>query len=135
MVLKLQIVRNGKTILEIPLEEPGWRRLQDLLESEFKEFDRSYGSLIRLFETLANETRFRMLREMMRNEKRFSDFMAEMELNPKTVNENLRILRERKLVKKSQHRYKASPFGVGCFLSVFALRKIFDELMRELEEF
>ncbi|MFX1487085.1 MAG: ArsR family transcriptional regulator [Promethearchaeota archaeon] len=135
MGLKLQIVRNGRTILEIPLEEPGWRRLQDLLESEFEEFDRSYRSLIRFFETLGNETRFRMLREMMQDEKRFSDFMDEMELNPKTVNENLRILRERKLVKKAHQRYKASPFGVGCFLSVFALRKIIDELMRELEEF
>ena len=135
MVLKLRIVRNGRTILEIPLEEPGWRRFQSLLRSEFKEFDRGYKSLIRFFETVANETRFKMLQEMMHDEKRFSDFMSEMELNPKTVNENLKILRERKLVRKSHHRYRASPLGIGCFLTVFALRKIIDELMREFEEF
>ncbi|MFX0069026.1 MAG: ArsR family transcriptional regulator [Candidatus Hodarchaeota archaeon] len=135
MVLKLRIIRNGRTILEIPLEEPGWRRLQSVLKSEFKEFDRGHRSLIRFFETLANETRFRMLEEMLHDEKRFSDFMAEMELNPKTVNENLKILRERKLVRKAHHRYKASPLGIGCFLTVFALRRIIDELMGELEEF
>lgn len=129
MVLKLQIIRDGKLIFEIPLE-PRIREdvFSDLLATELRESD--IKETVDFFGTFANETRLKMLKRMMLSASRFSDFMREFKLNPKVVNENLKRFKERGIIQKDQRRrYSISPTGFGCIFTLFfALRRIMEEL-------
>jgi len=130
--LKLQLVKDGKVIYEIPLYPEDWSR--DQLERELDAFETSFDGLTKIFTALSHETRLRMLRQLMGERDltmNFGDFMRELDLNPKLVWENTRKLREGGLLEKVEKgKYRCSDFGRMELMMSLALRR----LMKEFEE-
>lgn len=138
MTLKLQLVRDGEIIFEIPLSITDWSRKR--LENEFENIEDDFESFSKIFDALSHETRLRMMKQLMRARERnrtinFSDFMHDLDLNPKLVWENTRKLREGGLLEKiGRGRYRCSEFGENGFIMIsFALRRL-KEALEELEE-
>jgi DNA-binding transcriptional ArsR family regulator len=139
MELKMQIVRDGKVIMEMPLSTSDWPR--KTLETELKAAEEEFERASKVFEAFSNETRFKMMRRLLEEEDRtlgFGDFMRDLDLNPKLVWENARKLREGGLLHKiSRGKYSCSEFGQRAFvlmgLALRRLRESLDEL-EELEE-
>jgi DNA-binding transcriptional ArsR family regulator len=136
MNLKLQLVRDGEIILEVPLSPVDWSKEQ--LETEFEAFEKDFQRFSNMFEALSNETRLKMMRRLVEEEDRtlnFADFMRELDLNPKTVWENSRKLREGGFVKKTgRGTYRCSEFGQSAFITLsLALRRLVESL-EEMEK-
>ncbi|MFQ6074571.1 MAG: ArsR/SmtB family transcription factor [Candidatus Bathyarchaeia archaeon] len=135
MKLKLQLVRDGETIFEMPLSPTDWPREQ--LENELEALEEDFQRLSKIFNALSNETRLMMMRRLIEEDDRtinFADFMRDLELNPKTVWENTRKLREGGLLKKAgRGRYRCSDLGQSAFMMMnLALRRL-TEALEELE--
>ncbi len=131
MSLKLQIVRNGKTIFEMPLSPKEWPR-EELL-TELDDFQDDFQRVSKIFNALSNETRLMMMKQIMAKRNRtinFSDYMRELDLNPKLVWENTRKLRDGGLiVKVGRGRYRCSEFGeTGFIMMSLVLRRIIEAL-------
>ena len=131
MTLKLQLVRNGKIILEVPLSPTDWPK--DQLESEFKAFEDDFPRFSNIFDALSNHTRLKMMRRLVQEEsstKNFADFMKDLDLNPKTVWENSRKLSDGGfLTKTGRGTYHCSEFGQSAFLTLsLALRRLLESL-------
>jgi DNA-binding transcriptional ArsR family regulator len=134
--LKLQLVRDGEVIFEVPLSPMDWSRKH--LENEFKAIEGDFQRFSKVFDALAHETRLRMMKSLVEEEDRtmsFSDFMRDLNLNPKLVWENARKLKEGGLLEKiGRGRYRCSEFGESGFILIsFALRRL-KEALEELEE-
>lgn len=136
MKLKLQVVRDGETIFEMPLSPMEWPREQ--LESELDSFEAEFQRFSKVFDALSNETRLMMKRLIERKNRtiNFTDFMRDLDLNPKLVWENTRKLRESGLLEKiGRGRYRCSEFGeTGFMMMSFVLRRLI-EALEEFEEF
>ena len=131
MSLKLQLVRGDKVILEIPLSPMDWSKEQ--LETEFEAFEEDFTRFSNMFEALSNETRLRMMRKLVEEEDRtmnFVDFMRDLDLNPKTVWENSKKLRDGGfLTKTGRGTYCCSEFSQSAFLTLsLALRRLLESL-------
>jgi DNA-binding transcriptional ArsR family regulator len=131
MNLKLQLVRNGKTILEIPLSPLDWPK--DQLETEFKAFEDEFQKFSSMFDALSNQTRLKMMRSLVEAEDstmNFADFMRDLDLNPKTVWENSKKLRDGGfLTKTGRGTYCCSEFSQSAFLTLsLALRRLLESL-------
>jgi len=127
MKLKLQLLKNGKVVFEMPLSMEEWSR--DRLESEFDSFERELGRFTRLFDALSHETRIRMMTRLCEEDDRtlsFAEFMRDLDLNPKIVWEGTRKLREGGLLTKSTDgKYRPSDPAVAEFLMLsLALRRL-----------
>ena len=136
MKLKLQLVQDGKIVFEMPLSPADWSR--ELLENEFKAIEGDFQRFSKMFDALAHESRLRMMKRLMEEEGRtisFSDFMRDLNLNPKLVWENTRKLREGGLLEKiGRGKYRCSEFGESGFMMIsFALRWL-REALEEWEE-
>ena len=125
MKLKLQLVRDGEIVFDVPLSPIGEPRNE--LVSELNAFEEHFKWLSKIFHALSNETRLMMMKQLI--EKRnhvisFSDFMRDLDLNPKLVWENTRKLSEGGLLEKiDRGRYRCSDFGeTGFILMSLALR-------------
>ena len=134
MKLKLQIVRNGEIVYEIPLSTTDWSRPQ--LENELEALEADFRKFSKFFNALSNETRLMMMRRLMEEEDRtmsFAGFMRDLNLNPKLVWENARKLREGGLLEKiGRGQYRCSVLGeTGFIMMSLALRR----LIEALEEF
>jgi DNA-binding transcriptional ArsR family regulator len=134
MKLKLQLVKDDKIILEVPLSSTEWSR--DDLESELESMEEDFQQFSRIFDALSNETRLKMMKKLLEEESRtinFADFMRDLELNPKLVWENARKLIEGGFLKKTgRGEYSFSEFGETEFMMIsLALRR----LIEALEEF
>lgn len=134
MNLKLQLLEDGKVVLEIPLSSTEWPK--DKLETELEIIEGDFPRYSRIFDALSNETRFKMMRKLLEEEDKtisFADFMHDLELNPKLVWENARKLTEGGFLKKTgRGEYSFSEFGESGFMMIsLALRR----LMEALEEF
>jgi DNA-binding transcriptional ArsR family regulator len=136
MPLKLQLVRDGKIILEIPLSPMDWPK--DQIEEEFSAFEDDYERLSTMFSALANQTRLRMMKRLVENEDstmNFADFMKELDLNPKTVWENSRKLSDGGfLTKTGRGTYQCSEFGQSAFLTLSLVLRRLLESIDEIEE-
>jgi len=136
MGLKLQLVKNGQVIFEIPLSTDEWSR--DLLENELKSMEEDFQRFSRIFDALSNETRIRMMRQFLIREKspvRFADLMQNLELNPKIVWENLGRLSECGFLEKTgRGKYKCSEFGKRAFVLLGLALKELLEIVKEIEE-
>ena len=137
MGLKVQLVRDGEILLEIPLSPTDWPR--ERLEEELKAFDAGFQRFSRIFDALSHKTRLRMMRRLIVEEDRtmnFADFMRDLDLNPKIVWENAKKLREGGLVEKvDRGTYRCSEFGeTGFILLSFAFRRLM-ETLEEMESF
>jgi hypothetical protein len=131
MSLKLQIVRDGETIFEMPLSPKEWPR-EELL-TQLDDFQEDFQRFSKIFNALSNETRLMMMKRIIEKRNRtinFSDYMRELDLNPKLVWENTRKLRDSGLlVKVGRGRYRCSEFGeTGFIMMSLALRRIIDAL-------
>jgi len=133
MSLKLQLVRDGKIILEVPLSPMDWPK--DQLETEFEAFEEDFERFSNMFDALSNQTRLKMMRRLVQEEDstmNFADFMRDLDLNPKTVWENSKKLSDGGfLTKTARGTYYCSEFGQITFLTLsLALRR----LLASLEE-
>jgi DNA-binding transcriptional ArsR family regulator len=131
MTLKLQLVRDGKIILEIPLCPTDWPK--DQLETEFTAFEEDFQKFSSMFEALSNQTRLRMMRRLVQEENstmNFADFMRDLDLNPKTVWENSKKLSDGGfLTKTGRGTYQCSEFSQSAFLTLsLALRRLVESL-------
>jgi DNA-binding transcriptional ArsR family regulator len=134
MKLKLQLVRDGEILFEMPISPMD--RKSKRLENEFKTIEGDFKRFSKIFDALSHETRLRMMKRLMEEEDRtmsFSDFMRDLDLNPKLVWENAKKLKEGGLLEKTgRGRYRCSEFGESGFIIIsFALRR----LREALEEF
>ena len=103
MKLRLQLVRDGEVLFEIPLSPTDWPREQ--LEDELDAFETDFRRFSKIFDALSHETRFRMMKLLMEEEDRtinFTDFMRDLNLNPKIVWENAKKLREGGVLRKGR---------------------------------
>jgi DNA-binding transcriptional ArsR family regulator len=137
MTLKLQLVRDGKIILEMPLSTIDWSK--DQLETEFKAFENDLERFSSIFGALSNQTRLKMMRRLVEDEDstmNFADFMKDLNLNPKTVWENSKKLSDGGfLTKTGRGTYRCSQFGQTTFLTLsLALRRLLESL-EELENY
>jgi len=134
MKLRLQLVRDGEVIFEMPLSPTDWSRKQ--LENELDSIEEGFRRFSKIFDALSHETRLKMMRRLMEEEDHtvsFADFMRDLDLNPKLVWENARKLSEGGFLKKTgRGKYCCSEFGLRTFMMMsLALR----HLLEELEEF
>ena len=137
MTLKLQLVRDGKIILDLPLSPLDWPKEQ--LAQEFQEFEDDFERFSNIFSALTNQTRLKMMRRLVEEEDstmNFADFMKDLDLNPKTVWENSKKLSDGGfLTKTGRGTYKCSQFGQTTFLTLsLALRRLLESL-EELENY
>jgi len=136
MKLKIQLLRDGEILFEMPLSCMDWSR--NRLKNEFNAIEDDFQRFSKIFDALAHETRLRMMKRVMEEEDRtisFSDFMRDLDLNPKLVWENARKLKEGGLLEKvGRGRYRCSAFGESGFMMMsFALRRI-RKALEELKE-
>ena len=129
--LKLKLLRGDKVIVEVPLSILDWPKEQ--LETEFKAFEEEFKRFSCMFNALSNMTRIKMMRKLIARENRtitFAGFMHDLDLNPKTVWENSRKLRDGGFLKKtSRGTYHCSEFGQSAFLILsLILRRILDSI-------
>jgi predicted transcriptional regulator len=137
MMLKIQLVKDDKVILEIPLSPTNWVREE--LEDEFEAAERNFYRTSKIFDAFANETRLRMMRALMEQEDytlSFAEFMKDLDLNPKLVWENARKLSEGGLLRKTgRGKYKCSEFGQRTFMMMNLALRHLQDMLEELEEF
>ena len=127
----LKLVQGDKVILDVPLSILDWPK--DQLEKEFNAFEEEFERFSCMFGALSNRTRIKMMRKLVEKEDRtmnFADFIHELDLNPKTVWENSRKLKEGGFVKKtSRGTYHCSERGQSAFLTLsLVLRRIIDAI-------
>jgi Mn-dependent DtxR family transcriptional regulator len=101
-------------------------------------FEANFPRYSKLFTALSNETRLMMMRQLIENKHRpinFTEFMRELNLNPKLVWENTKKLREGGLVVKvGRGRYQCSPFGETSFLMMsLAFRRLL-QIVEKMDE-
>ena len=136
MTLKLQLVRNGEILFEMPLSPTDWPREQ--LDNELEAVEDDFQRFSKIFDAFSHTTRLRMMSRLMEEEDRtvnFADFMRDLDLNPKLVWENARKLREGGLLRKAgRGRYRCSVFGQQTFMMMNLVFKHLLEKMDELEE-
>ena len=135
--LKLRIVRDDEVIFEMPLSPTDWPR--EKLEDELNAFEEDSQKFSRIFTALSNETRLMMMKRLVGDRNRttnFTDFMRDLDLNPKLVWENVRKLSEGGLVVKiGRGKYRCSEFGENGFIMMsLALRRLI-EVLEEMDEF
>jgi DNA-binding transcriptional ArsR family regulator len=131
MSLKLQLVRDGKIIFEIPLSPTDWPK--DQLETELTAFEEDFQKFSSMFDALSNQTRLKMMRRLVQEENstmNFADFMRDLDLNPKTVWENSKKLSDGGfLTKTGRGTYSCSEFSQSAFLTLsLALRRLLESL-------
>jgi DNA-binding transcriptional ArsR family regulator len=130
MTLKLRLVRDGKTLFEVPLSPEGWSK--QALEEELSETGDSFQRLSKVFSALSHETRLRMMSRLVEADDRtlsFADFMQDLDLNPKIVWENSRKLEEGGLLEKTARgKYVCSEFGETFMMMSLALRRLIESL-------
>ena len=131
MKLKLQLVRDGEIVWEIPLSPTDWPK--ERLENELEALEDDFQGFSSIFAALSNDTRLKMMKRLMEEDDctiNFTDFMRDLHLNPKIVWENAKKLSEGGLLEKvDRGLYRCSDFGQRRFILVsFALRHLMEAL-------
>lgn len=134
MKFKLQILRDDEVIFEIPLSHLDWeeerlKKALDIIETDFQRFSK-------IFDALSNRTRLKMMKQLLEKRNRvisFTDFMQNLDLNPKLVWENTKKLQEGGLlVKVGRGKYRCSKFGETSFMMMSVVLK---QLLESREKF
>jgi len=136
MGLKLQLVKDGHVIFEVPMSITEWSR--ETLENEMNSIEEDFQRFSRIFDVLSNETRIRMMRRFLTGKNasvRFADLMQELDLNPKIVWENLGKLSQCGFLEKTgRGQYRCSEFGQRAFMLMsLAMRRLL-EIIEKNEE-
>lgn len=137
MKFKIQLVRDDEVVFEMPLSSSDWQK--EKLDDELEAFKGDALKFSRIFTALSNETRLMMMKQLVEDGNRtinFTDFMRELNMNPKLVWENARKLSEGGLVVKTgRGRYRCSEFGENGFIMMsLALRRLLGAL-DQIDEF
>ena len=129
MNFKLQILRDDEVVFEMPLTHADWDRERlknalEIMETDFRRF-----SII--FNALSNRTRLMMMKQLLERKNRvisFTDFMRDLDLNPKLVWDNTRKLQEGGLIVKiGRGKYRCSKFGETSFMMMsLVLRQLLE---------
>jgi len=118
MGLKIQLVRDGHVIFDVPISITEWPK--EVLENELESIERDFQRFLKIFDALSNETRIRMMMKLLMEEDasvRFADLMQDLGLNPKIVWENLGKLSQCGFLEKTgRGRYRCSEFGQKAFM-------------------
>lgn len=127
MTLRLQIVHDDEIIFDLPLTPT--EGLTNTLDDELNAFEDDFRQLSKIFAALSNETRLLMMKHLIEQRRRainFSDFMKDLDLNPKLVWENTKKLRAGGLLTKiGRGQYRCSAFGESSFLMMsLGLRRL-----------
>jgi hypothetical protein len=137
MEMKLQLVKDGEIIFEMPFSPNNWPRKE--LEVVLESLEEDFGKFSKIFDAFSNMTRLRMMRRLIEEEDRtmsFAEFMRDLDLNPKLVWENARKLREGGLLQKTERgKYRCSEFGQRTFMMMNLALRHLQEKLREFEEF
>ncbi|MCW3982220.1 MAG: winged helix-turn-helix domain-containing protein [Candidatus Bathyarchaeota archaeon] len=135
MKLKLQLVRNGDVLFEIPLSPTDWPREE--LADELSAFEGDCPRMSKMFDALSHETRLRMMKMVVQGQNRaisFVDFMKDLDLNPKTVWENARKLRDGGFLEKVERgRYRCSNVGQSSFILISLVLRHLVETLEQTE--
>jgi len=131
MKLKWQLVRDGEVIFEMPLSPTNATR--EKVTRELDVFEEHFSRFSKIFNALSNETRLMMMKRLLEERNRtinFSDFMRDLDLNPKLVWENTKKLRKGGLLNKiGRGRYQCSAFGEAGFIMInLSLKRLIDTL-------
>jgi DNA-binding HxlR family transcriptional regulator len=135
MGLKVQLVRDGRVIFESPLDVEDAQ--PDLVRQELEAMERELRSLSGFYDVLSNETRMRMMMELVRTlDRRFGELMEDLDLNQKIVWDSLEQMKSRKLVEKVVHHkrnvhYVPSRLGFASLMVCAMVRRIMDETRTE----
>jgi len=137
MKLKLQLVRDGEVLFEIPLSPTDWPREQ--LENELEAIEEDFQRFSKVFDALSHKTRFRMMKRLMEEEDRtmnFADFMRDLDLNPKIVWENTKKLRAGGFLEKvDRGKYRCSDLGQRGFMLISCAFRRLIEALEEMENY
>ena len=131
MQLRLLLVRDGETIFEMPLSPEDWPHKK--LERELEAAEEDFEKFSKIFDALSHETRLQMMSHLVGERDRtmsFTDFMHDLDLNPKLVWENSRKLTECGFLQKSgRGQYSCSERGQTTFMMMsLALRRLIESL-------
>ena len=129
--LILQLIEDERIILQIPLSPIDWS--SDELVNDLAAFEADFARYSKLFTALSNETRLMMMKQLIQKKNQtinFTEFMRELNLNPKLVWENTKKLREGGLlIKVGRGRYQCSELGENSFMIMnLAFRKLLQVL-------
>jgi DNA-binding HxlR family transcriptional regulator len=125
-------MRNGKVILDLPIE-PKEKELEQLY-GELDSLERDMAEIQAIHDVFSNETRFRMMCEMVRrSDSRFSQLMQKVDANQKIVSEGLRRMVKQSMVHRVERHprevyYFPSRLGFASFLACLTMRRIIEEL-------
>ena len=137
MKLKLQLVRNGDVLFEVPLSPTDWSRQE--LTDELSAFEDDCRRMSKMFDALSHETRLKMMKMVLEEQNRaisFVDFMKDLDLNPKTVWENARKLSDGGFLEKvDRGRYRCSNLGQSSFILMSLVLRHLMEALEQSEEF
>ena len=132
MKFKLQILQDDEVIFEMPLSHADWKR--ERLENALEMMETDFQRYSKIFNALSNKTRLMMMKQLLERRGHvitFTDFMRDLDLNPKLVWENTRKLREGGLVVKvGRGRYRCSRFGETSFMM---MSLVLGQLLESLE--
>ena len=136
MTLTLKLVENGKILVQIPLSPSDWSK--EKLTHDLDSVEAHFTRYSKLFTALSNETRLMMMKQLIEKQYhpiKFTDFMRNLNLNPKLVWENTKKLREGGLVVKvGRGRYRCSELGATSFIMMsLAFRRLLHAL-EKMEE-
>jgi DNA-binding HxlR family transcriptional regulator len=131
MTLKVQLIKDSKVILEVPLNREEWEK--EALESELKELESTLDAVAEMHNVFSNKMRTKMLCEMIRtSDRRFSELMDVLDANQKVISENLQRMAKNGLVtrvkkKPSEVHYIPTELGFASILACRVMWRILDE--------
>jgi hypothetical protein len=117
MAFKVQLVKQGRIIVELPLQSEGWE--EGILRSELEDLESTFDKIVEMHDIFSNKVRSRMLSELIKmSDLRFSELMNILDANQKIVNENK---------KPGEVHYTPSDLGFAGMLTCMMMRRILDE--------
>jgi predicted transcriptional regulator len=133
-MLKLMLVEDGRTLLELPLSARSWDRGE--LSTELEGMEDHLENMSELFRALSNAGRVRMMRALFESHERnmaFTELMNELGMNPKLVWDSTRKLRRSGLIEKDDDgRYRPTREGEAQFLMVSIAMRHMLQILREI---
>jgi len=131
MGLKMQLLRDGRVIFETSLDIEDSQ--PDLVSRELEEMKHDLKSLSQIHNVLSNETRMRMMIEMVRTlDRRFAELVDDLDVNQKIVRDSLRQMMDMDMVERVEWHprnvhYVPSRLGFASFMACAMMRRIMDE--------
>jgi DNA-binding HxlR family transcriptional regulator len=136
MGLKIQIIKNGRVVFDLPLSIDEWE--PESLQRELHDLEDDIHRVQTIHDVFSNETRIRMLCEIVRTlDCRFSDLMEDLGANQKIVSDGLRRMTKMYLVNRVEKHprdvhYNPSALGFASLAACLIMRRIMDEVERSM---